>query len=110
MDHIHITSASAFVVGKAHCICSSHFFISQVFTADYVIAYYHLLQEVFRTNFDVQILLQYVCDILKLIKSAQQSHATASKQLVCRAQAVNQLLAMKQFAFRMYEVGNGITT
>ena len=99
MDHIHITSASAFVVGKAHCICSSHVFISQVFTADYVIAYYHLLQEVFRTKFDVQILLQQ-----------QQSHGTASKQLVCRAQAVNQLLAVKQFAFRMYEVGNGIIT
>lgn len=76
---MHFTSANAFVTGKATLICSSHFFISQVFTAHYVIAHYHLLKEVLRTTFDVQILLQHLCDILKLIESAEQCYGTESK-------------------------------
>jgi hypothetical protein len=63
-----------------HVICSSHILVTQVLIADYVTAHYHLLQEILRTIFEVQMLLQHLCDMLQLIKSSQQRHGTENEQ------------------------------
>jgi len=64
MDHIHITSANAFVIDKD----TLYLFVSLFHFPSLHCSLCHStsssLQEVLRTAFDVQILLQHLCDIL----------------------------------------------
>jgi hypothetical protein len=74
--HIYLSAKETFMkhiiihllLAKTRLICSYQFLIAQIFTPHYVIAHHHLLQEVLRTTYDVQILVQHLCDVLRLIK------------------------------------------